>query len=492
MYRTTLLHRGGFRIRTVTEAKGWRGAGGSQNGLRALRLDPYTGERSMTTHAFPQPWTPTDPPTDRSQLDPEEHFSLDRIRDLQFERLRWTLHHAYRNVPAYQQLYDDHGVHPNDFTSLEDITHFPCIDKEFLRNAYPLKALAVPMDQVRRIHASSGTTGQPTVVAYTENDLKMWATLAARSLRNSGVRPGHIVHNAYGYGLFTGGLGAHYGAERLGCAVVPMSGGQTEKQVQMITDLQPDVILCTPTYLLALADGFTKAGIDPRQTSLKVGVLGAEPWTDGMRAEIESIYGMKACDIYGLSELLGPGMASESVETQDGCHIWEDHFYPEILDPFTGEVLPEGESGELVFSALTREALPIIRFRTHDLTTLRPGTARAGHRRMDRIVGRSDDMIILRGVNLFPSQIEEIALEIDTLSPHFQLEITRPNRLDELTVKIERRATASMAEAQAGGQELRTRIKNRIGCTCQIKIAEPETLARSSGKLRRIYDLRQL
>jgi len=444
----------------------------------------------MTLHEVPQPWTPSTPPEDRSQPDPEELYSLDQIRQLQFERLRWTLHHAYSNVDAYRQLYDGHGVHPNDFKSLEDIRHFPTIDKEFLRAAYPLKALAVPMRQVRRIHASSGTTGQPTVVAYTENDLQMWATLAARSLRNSGVRPGHIVHNAYGYGLFTGGLGAHYGAERLGCPIIPMSGGQTEKQVQMITDLQPDVILCTPTYLLALADAFTKAGIDTRKTSLKFGVLGAEPWTEGMRAEIEELFDMKACDIYGLSELLGPGMASESVETQDGCHIWEDHFYPEILDPFSGEMLQDGQSGELVFSALTREALPIIRFRTHDLTTLHPGTARAGHRRMDRIVGRSDDMIILRGVNLFPSQIEEIALELEPLSPHFLLEITRPNRLDELTVKIERRETASVAEAHTAGQELRTRIKNRIGCTCNIEIAEPDTLARSSGKLRRIYDLR--
>jgi len=444
----------------------------------------------MTLHEVPQPWTPSAPPQDRSQPDPEELYSHDQIRALQFERLRWTLHHAYTNVPAYRQLYDEHGVHPNDFKSLEDIRYFPTIDKEFLRAAYPLKALAVPMSQVRRIHASSGTTGQPTVVAYTENDLQMWATLAARSLRNSGVRPGHIVHNAYGYGLFTGGLGAHYGAERLGCPIIPMSGGQTEKQVQMITDLQPDVILCTPTYLLALADAFTKAGIDSRETSLKFGVLGAEPWTEGMRAEIEELFGMKACDIYGLSELLGPGMASESVETQDGCHIWEDHFYPEILDPFTGEMLSDGQSGELVFSALTREALPIIRFRTHDLTTLHPGTARAGHRRMDRIVGRSDDMIILRGVNLFPSQIEEIALELEPLSPHFLLEITRPNRLDELTVKIERRETASVAEAHTAGQELRSRIKTRIGCTCNIEIAEPDTLARSSGKLRRIYDLR--
>ena len=446
----------------------------------------------MTFHNLSHPWAVPTPPKDPSMWDPEEHYSRQQIQDLQYERLRWTLHHAYNNVPAYRQLYDDHGVHPNDFTSLNDITLFPYIDKEFLRANYPLKALAVPMQDIRRIHASSGTTGQPTVVAYTANDLKMWASLVARSFRASGVQPGHVIHNAYGYGLFTGGLGAHNGAEWLGCPIIPMSGGQTEKQIRMITDLKPDVILCTPTYLLALADAFVKAGIDPKDTSLKYGVLGAEPWTEGMREEIEALFDMKACDIYGLSELLGPGMGGEAVETQDGCHLWEDHFYPEIIDPISTEVLPDGESGELVFSTLTREALPIIRFRTHDLTTLRPGTARAGHRRMDRIVGRSDDMIILRGVNLFPSQIEELALEIDALSPHFLLEITRPNRMDELTIKIERRATASLAEAEAAGQTLKARIKDRIGCSCHIDVVEPDTLARSSGKLRRIYDLRAL
>ncbi|GAA4119350.1 phenylacetate--CoA ligase family protein [Enteractinococcus coprophilus] len=446
----------------------------------------------MTPLNLSHPWAVPTPPEDPSMWDPEEHYSRQQIQDLQYERLRWTLHHAYNNVPAYRQLYDDHGVHPNDFTSLNDITLFPYIDKAFLRASYPLKALAVPMKDIRRIHASSGTTGQPTVVAYTANDLKMWASLVARSFRASGVQPGHVIHNAYGYGLFTGGLGAHNGAEWLGCPIIPMSGGQTEKQIRMITDLKPDVILCTPTYLLALADGFVKAGIDPKDTSLKYGVLGAEPWTEGMREEIESLFDMKACDIYGLSELLGPGMGGEAVETQDGCHLWEDHFYPEIIDPISTEVLPDGQSGELVFSSLTREALPILRFRTHDLTTLRPGTARAGHRRMDRILGRSDDMIILRGVNLFPSQIEELALEIDALSPHFLLEITRPNRMDELTIKIERRATASLAEAEAGGQVLRARIKDRIGCSCNIDVVEPDTLARSSGKLRRIYDLRAL
>lgn len=445
---------------------------------------------SSIAHDIPQPWTPPAPPADRNQLDPEELYSRQEIEKVQFERLRWTLHHAYNNVPAYKALYDQHGVHPNDFHKLEDLQLFPYIDKEFLRENYPFNTLAVPMDQIRRIHASSGTTGQPTVVAYTENDIDMWASLVARSMRASGVKAGYKVHNAYGYGLFTGGLGAHYGAERLGCAVIPMSGGQTDKQVQIITDFQPEVIMCTPTYLLALADGFTRAGINPRDTSLKVAVLGAEPWTEGMRKEIEDLYDLKACDIYGLSELMGPGVAGESVETQDGCHIWEDHFRPEIIDPITGDVLGEGESGELVFTTLTREALPIIRFRTHDLTSLSQGTARPGHRRMNRITGRSDDMIILRGVNIFPTQIEEIALEIDTLSPHFTLEITRPHRMDELTIKIERRENVTTTAAEAGGRELLSQIKTRIGCSCKIEIAEPNTLARSSGKLRRIYDLR--
>lgn len=445
-----------------------------------------------TSPEIPQPWTPPAPPADRGQLDPEELYSRQEIEQLQFERLRWTLHHAYNNVPAYRELYDNHGVHPRDFRKLDDLALFPTIDKEFLRDAYPFKALAVPMDQIRRIHASSGTTGQPTTVAYTENDVEMWASLVARSMRASGVKPGYKVHNAYGYGLFTGGLGAHFGAERLGCAVIPMSGGQTEKQVQMITDFGPEVIMCTPTYLLALADGFMKAGINPRDTSLKFAILGAEPWTEGMRYEIEQLYDLKACDIYGLSELMGPGVAGETVDTQDGCHIWEDHFRPEIIDPISGGPLADNEEGELVFTTLTREALPIIRFRTHDLTSLKPGTARPGHRRMSRITGRSDDMIILRGVNIFPTQIEEIALEIDTLSPHFTLEITRPNRMDELTVKIERRETASAIEAEAGGKELVARIKTRVGCSCKIEIVEPHTLARSSGKLRRIYDLREL
>ena len=424
-------------------------------------------------------------------LDHLETASIDELRHEQLQRLRWTLNHAYDKVPFYKAAFDRSGLKPADIRTLEDLSQVPFTMKQDLRDNYPFGMFATPMKQIVRLHASSGTTGKPTVVGYTQNDINTWADVVARSIRAAGGHPGDKVHIAYGYGLFTGGLGAHYGAEKLGCSVIPMSGGQTERQVQLLKDFQPDIIMVTPSYLLNLADEIERQGIKPGDLALRLGIFGAEPWTNAMRDEIEQRLGIDALDIYGLSEVMGPGVGMECLETKDGPTIWEDHFYPEILDPFTGDVLPEGESGELVFSALTREALPIIRFRTHDLTTLRPGTARTGHRRMDRIVGHSDDMIIVRGVNLFPSQIEEIALEIETLSPHFQLEITRPNRLDELTVKIERRATASMADAQAGGQELRARIKNRIGCTSRIEIAEPETLARSSGKLRRIYDLRQ-
>lgn len=437
------------------------------------------------------PYTPARS-EDPAQPDPEELMSREQIEQLQTERLAWTLHHAYENVPAYRELYDAHGVHPKDFQTLEDLGKFPFTDKEFLRRAYPFSANAVPMNQIRRIHASSGTTGKPTVVTYTQNDLDTWAGLVARCLRLSGVRPGSIIHNAYGYGLFTGGLGAHYGAERLGCATVPMSGGQTEKQVQLITDFQPETILCTPTYLLALADGFRAAGIDPRSTSLKTAVLGAEPWTEEMRREIERTFALDACDIYGLSEVMGPGVAGESAAKKDGSHIWEDHFRPEIIDPFEPErVLPLGEPGELVFTTLTKEALPIIRYRTHDLTRLLPGTDRPGHRRMGRITGRSDDMIILRGVNLFPSQIEELALGHEALSPHFTLELTRPERMDQMTIHIERRPEATRQQAEEAGRLLLHEIKTKIGSSAAIDIAEPETLARSMGKLRRIYDRRK-
>jgi phenylacetate-CoA ligase len=444
----------------------------------------------MAECSVPNPYTPAPAPADRSQPDPEETMSRDQVESLQLERLRWTLHHAYENVPAYTELFDAHGVHPGDLKELEDLRLFPYTDKEFLRKAYPFQSLAVPMSEVRRIHASSGTTGQPTVVAYTENDISTWASLVARCFRLSGVRPGDKVHNAYGYGLFTGGLGAHYGAERLGCAVIPMSGGQTEKQVQMIRDFEPQAILSTPTYLLTIADGFRKLGLDPRETSLRTAVLGAEPWTEQMRREIETTFGVDACDIYGLSEVMGPGVAGESAQSKDGSHIWEDHFRPEIIDPFTDEVLETGRPGELVFTALTKEALPIVRYRTHDLTRLLPGTDRPGHRRMGRITGRSDDMIILRGVNLFPSQIEELALQVPELSPHFTLEITRPHRMDQMTINIERREQVSVEAAEAGGQQLLHAIKTKIGSSASIRIAEPGTLARSSGKLRRVYDHR--
>lgn len=438
------------------------------------------------------PYSPSPVAADRSQPDAEEMMSRDQIESLQLERLKWTLHHAYNNVPAYKELYDEHGIEPGDFKELEDLKNFPYTDKEFLRKAYPFKAFAVPDSEIRRIHASSGTTGQPTVVAYTENDISTWANLVARCLRFSGVKPGDRVHNAYGYGLFTGGLGAHYGIERLGAAAIPMSGGQTEKQVQMIMDFKPSAICSTPTYLLTIADGFRKLGIDPKETTLRTAILGAEPWTEEMRHEIEVTFGgMKACDIYGLSEVMGPGVAGESGETQDGSHVWEDHFRPEIIDPFDDSIMGMGQPGELVFTALTKEALPIIRYRTHDLTRLLPGTERPGHRRMGKITGRSDDMIILRGVNLFPSQIEELALQIPELSPHFTLELTRPNRMDEMTIRIERREDASVEAGEAAAKILLHQIKTKIGSTCGIEVVDPDTLPRSMGKLRRIYDHRK-
>ncbi len=434
--------------------------------------------------------TETVPTTDTAGLDPEETMSRDEIEALQLQRLKDTVQYAYDRVPMYTKKFDDTGVHPSDLKELEDLAKFPYTTKEDLRQTYPFGMFAVPMDQVARIHASSGTTGQATVVGYTKQDLDDWAKLVARSLRLSGVKPGTIVHNAYGYGLFTGGQGAHAGAEKLGCTVVPISGGQTERQIQLIQDFGPETILCTPTYLLTIHDAMVKAGIDPKATSLKTAVLGAEPWTAEMRRELETKMNLNACDIYGLSEVMGPGVAGESFETKDGSHIWEDHFRPEIIDPFSDEVLRDGEHGELVFTSLTKEALPIIRYRTHDLTRLLPGTARPGMRRMGRITGRSDDMIILRGVNLFPTQVEEIALRIPQLSPHFQLEITRPDRMDELTVKIERREEFTAEACVAAGRELGEQIKIHIGSSATIEVSEPGTLARSSGKLRRIYDLR--
>ncbi|GAA3702792.1 phenylacetate--CoA ligase [Zhihengliuella alba] len=424
-------------------------------------------------------------------LDPEETMSRDQIEAIQLERLKETVAYAYNRVPLYKEKYDDAGVHPGDLKELADLAKFPFTEKEDLRRTYPFGMFAVPREEVARIHASSGTTGRPTVVGYTDTDLDNWATLGARCLRLSGVKPGWRVHNAYGYGLFTGGLGAHAAAEKLGTTVIPMSGGQTEKQITLIQDFQPEAILCTPTYLLTIGDAMQHAGIDPRSTSLRVAVLGAEPWTEEMRHELEEMFGIDACDIYGLSEVMGPGVAGESNEKKDGSHIWEDHFRPEILDAFDEtRVLGDGEHGELVFTSLTKQALPIIRYRTHDLTRLMPGTARPGHRRMGRITGRSDDMIILRGVNLFPTQVEELILKVAGLSPHFQLEITRPNRMDELTVKVERREDCTTDRAGAAGAELQKLIKIHIGSTCRIDVVDPESLPRSVGKLKRIYDLR--
>src|SRR5579875_2354644 len=370
-----------------------------------------------------------------------ETAPVDELRALQLERLQWTLRHAYANVPHYQRAFEAAGVHPDDCKELADLAKFPFTAKADLRENYPFGMFAVPREQVVRVHASSGTTGRATVVGYTAGDIGTWATVMARSIYAAGGRPGHILHNAYGYGLFTGGLGAHYGAERLGVTVVPVSGGMTARQVTLIRDFQPEVIMVTPSYMLAIVDEMERQGLDPAQCSLKYGIFGAGPWTDQVRTEIEARAGLDATDIYGLSEVMGPGVAQECVETKDGLHIWEDHFYPEIVDPLTGEVLPDGEEGELVFTSLTKQATPVIRYRTRDLTTLRPGTARP-MRRMDKVTGRTDDMIILRGVNLFPTQIEELILRVPALAPHFQLRLSRSARMDEMTVHVERRVGA--------------------------------------------------
>lgn len=423
-------------------------------------------------------------------LHPEERMSREELEALQLERLQWTVKHAYENVPLYTAKFDEAGVKPEDIQSLADIQKLPFTTKEDLRVSYPFGMFAVPMEQVRRIHASSGTTGRPTVVGYTESDLSNWADLIARSLYASGVKPGWKVHNAYGYGLFTGGLGAHAGIERLGCAVIPMSGGQTEKQVQLITDFEPDAIMCTPSYLLTIADAFEAAGIDPRTTSLKVAICGAEPWTDAMRQELEERLDIKAVDIYGLSEVMGPGVGNECVENQDGPHIWEDHFLPEIIDENLQQ-LPDGVQGELVFTTLTKEAFPVIRYRTRDLTELRPGTGRPNMRRIAKITGRNDDMIILRGVNLFPTQIEEIALEDEHLSSHFILELTRNGKMDALTVKIEPREGVSDEVAQQSAKTLQHHIKSRIGTSVGVELVPHGSLERSQGKYKRLYDLRE-
>ncbi|MFJ9599322.1 phenylacetate--CoA ligase PaaK [Streptomyces althioticus] len=423
-------------------------------------------------------------------LDPAERLDLDGLRALQLERLRNSLRHAYENVPFYRESFDQAGVHPDDCRSLSDLSRFPFTTKADLRAQYPYGMFAVPRERIRRLHASSGTTGRPTVVGYTENDLSMWADMVARSLRAAGARPGDIAHIAYGYGLFTGGLGAHYGAERLGCTVIPASGGMTSRQVTLIQDLKPSVIMVTPSYMLTLLDEFERQGVDPRSTSLRVGVFGAEPWTQDMRREIEERFAIDAVDIYGLSEVIGPGVAQECVETKDGLHIWEDHFFPEVVDPITGEVLPEGERGELVFTSLTKEAMPIVRYRTRDLTRLLPGTARV-FRRMEKVTGRSDDMVILRGVNLFPTQIEEIVLRTPGVAPHFQLRLTTSGRMDALTVRAEARADADAATREAAARSIVQAVKDGIGVSVEAEIVDPESLERSVGKIRRIVDLRE-
>ncbi len=419
-----------------------------------------------------------------------EWVSRDELMSLQLSRLQASLQLAYENVPHYRAAFDSAGVHPDDCCELGDLARFPFTTKADLRDNYPFGMFAVPHDHVRRIHASSGTTGRPTVVGYTQADLDVWADLMARSIRAAGGRPGMKVHIAYGYGLFTGGLGAHYGAERLGCTVIPVSGGMTARQVQLICDFEPEIIMVTPTYLLTLIDEFERQGIDPRATSLRVGILGAEPWTEQMRAEIEQRLDIDAVDIYGLSEVMGPGVAQECVETKDGLHVWEVHFYPEIIDPETGAVLPDGELGELVLTSLTKQALPVVRYRTGDLTRLLPGTARPAMRRMEKVTGRTDDLIILRGVNVFPTQIEELVLRTPALSPHFQLVLTRPDRMDEMTVRVEARAGATAETRAAAADELAGAVKGSVGVTVAVEVADPDTLERSIGKLRRVIDQR--
>ena len=422
--------------------------------------------------------------------DAGETMSLDELRAHQLATLTTTVSTVYEKVPFYRKAFDELGITPADITSLDDIAKLPFTSKQDLRDNYPFGLFAVPRDNVARIHASSGTTGLPTVVGYTQNDLDVWSDLIRRSIIGAGGRPGQMLHNAYGYGLFTGGLGVH-GAERHGFTVVPISGGQTERQVQLIQDFQPDIITATPTYLLTILDEFHRQGIDPTSTSLKVAICGAEPWTDEMRREIEKSFDIDAVDIYGLSEVMGPGVACESAVTKDGPTIWEDHFYPEIVDPFTGEVLPDGEEGELVFTSLTKEALPIIRYRTHDLASLLPGTAHPNFRRISRITGRSDDLIIIRGVNVYPANVESVLFEFEHLSPHFQLVLTRPGRMDEVTVEVECREGVDATQREGLGSRVARRIKERLGVSSTVDVKDPGSLPRSVGKLKRIIDRRE-
>ncbi|MBR0567171.1 phenylacetate--CoA ligase [Azoarcus sp. L1K30] len=428
------------------------------------------------------------------ELEPIEKASIDELRALQLERLKWSVRHAYDNVPHYRKAFDDKGVHPDDLKTLEDLAKFPFTTKHDLRDNYPFGMFAVPMNKVARVHASSGTTGKPTVVGYTLKDIDTWANVVARSIRASGGRPGDMVHVSYGYGLFTGGMGAHYGAERLGCTVIPMSGGQTEKQVQIIQDFKPSIIMVTPSYMLTILDEMEAQGIDPRETSLKIGIFGAEPWTPAMRLAVEARAGIDAVDIYGLSEVMGPGVANECVETKDGPTIWEDHFYPEIINPETGEVVADGEEGELVFTSLSKEAMPVIRYRTRDLTRLLPPTARS-MRRMAKITGRSDDMLIIRGVNVFPTQIEELICKMPKLAPQYLLEVDKSGHMDTLTVKVEVNAEANVGrhpeQKEALAKELTHHIKALIGVSCKVIVGEPFSIERVTvGKAKRVIDRR--
>ena len=428
--------------------------------------------------------------TNYSELEPIEKASQDELQALQLQRLKATLQHAYTNVPHYRKIFDDQGIQPDDLKTLSDLSKFPFTTKADLRANYPFGMFAVPREQVVRIHASSGTTGKPTVVGYTQDDIDTWASLVARSIRASGGRAGDIVHVAYGYGLFTGGLGAHYGAEKLGCTVIPMSGGQTEKQVQLINDFKPDIIMVTPSYMLNLIEEFERQGLDPAASSLRIGIFGAEPWTESMRLEIEQRAGLDAVDIYGLSEVMGPGVANECIETKDGPVIWEDHFYPEIINPMTGEVVADGQPGELVFTSLTKQAMPVIRYRTRDLTWLLPPTARS-MRRMGKILGRTDDMMIIRGVNVFPSQIEELLLQQPSLAPHYQLVLTREMHLDQLEVLVETREDVRHGDGIRGGTSLEHMIKSLIGISCTVTVLPPNGVERTLvGKARRIVDKR--
>ena len=425
-------------------------------------------------------------------LEPIEKASRDELRGLQLQRMQWSVKHAYENVTHFRRSFEAAGVHPSDLKTLEDLAKFPFMVKKDFRDNYPFGLFAVPREEVVRVHASSGTTGKPTVVGYTQKDIDTWADLVARSIRASGGRKGDIVHISYGYGLFTGGMGAHYGAERLGCTVIPMSGGQTEKQVQLIQDFKPSIIMVTPSYMLNILEQFVRQGLDPAESSLKVGIFGAEPWTEAMRAEIEARAGIDAVDIYGLSEVMGPGVANECIESKDGPVIWEDHFYPEIIDPETGQVLPDGEEGELVFTSLTKEALPVIRYRTRDLTRLLPPTSRS-MRRIGKITGRSDDMLIIRGVNVFPTQIEELILRQKELSPHYQIVLTRDGHLDKMEVVVELAPDAAglgPSRQQDIAKLLQHNIKSFVGISTKTTLAQPESLMRSVGKAKRLVDRR--